>query len=110
MRALSRIFIPGPFPPRPLTAQGGFLLEEQGHVSGTGTSADAFTLVFKPPSWDGPQNSKEIFDVLAKDEYENQPKKSKAAYFYARGPIMGQAPFTVFFQPVPKLLKSLTRS
>lgn len=50
---------------------------EQGHISMMGTSAGARTLVFKLPSCDSPQNFKDVFDVLAEDMYENQPKKSK---------------------------------
>lgn len=77
MRTLSRKFKPGSFPQWRLTAPGGFLLEEQGHVSRRGTSVDASTLVFKPLSCGSPQNFKDIFDALAEDEYENQPKERK---------------------------------
>lgn len=57
--------------------KGGLLVEWQGHSSMTGTSADALTMVFKPLSFDSPQNFRDVFDTLAKDKHENQPKKIK---------------------------------
>ena len=42
-----------------------------------GTSVEALTLVFKPHSCDSPQNFKDVFDAVAEDKCENQPKKRK---------------------------------
>lgn len=72
-----------PFPREVLTTQGGSLVGQQGQTSTTGTSVDALTLVFKPLSCDSPQNFKDVFDAMAEDKCENQPKKRKQMYFYA---------------------------
>lgn len=72
-----------PFPQEVLTTRGSSLAGQQGQTSMMGTSVDALTLVFKPQSCDSPQNFKDVFDAVAEDKCENQPKKRKQMYFYA---------------------------